>query len=135
MSVEDFLSSRFAALGSGDFSAVYATYHEDSPFIRQFSGCREYVDFAQQQLCDIKVTSWQSLRSRQPAADRCEHLLVIELAVAETRQYFYELALLINTPDGWRYHSAQKLSVEDYPGPPEQIQFAHFDQRSEKLRY
>lgn len=135
MTAEDLLSKRFAALSSTDFVTVYATYHEDSPFIRHFEDCESYVDFARQQLSNITVNSWQSLRQRQLADDRQEHLLSMELAVDGNSQYFYELALLIKTSDGWRYHSAQKLSVEDYPGPPEQISFAHFDQAAQIIRY
>ena len=135
MTAKELLAKRFAALDSADFITVYATYHQDSPFVAQFSDREAYVRFAQQQLGNIRVSSWQSLRLREIDATQQEHLLVMQLAVDGVSQYFYELALLINTPAGWRYHSAQKLSVEDYPGPPEQIQFAHFDQVSQKICY
>jgi SEC-C motif-containing protein len=135
MTAEDLMSKRFAALASGDYASVYETYHQDSPFIRQFSDCDAYICFARQQLNTIKVWSWQSLRQRQIDSLQQEHLLIMELAVDGRRQYFYELALLINTPAGWRYHSAQKLSAEDYAGPPEQIQFSCFDQVTQKIRY
>ena len=59
----------------------------------------------------------------------------MEIAVGDGRQYFYELALLRKTADGWRYHSAQKLSGEDYSGPPEQLDFCHFDSIAQKIRF
>jgi hypothetical protein len=42
---------------------------------------------------------------------------------------------LIKTTAGWRYHSAQKLSHEDYPGEPERVDFDHFDQVVQKIVY
>lgn len=135
MSAEDLLAKRFAALDAGDFATVYATYHKDSPFIQQFSSRGTYVRFAEENLSAIRVESWRALRQRQLAEGRQEYLLVMELAVDGAKHNFYELALLLETPAGWRYHSAQKLSVEDYSGPPDQIQFSHFDQVEQKIRY
>ncbi len=135
MTPEQLLNARFVALADGDFAAVYATYHQDSPFIKQFAGRSSYIRFAEQNLSAISVLNWRVLRFRELGAQRQEHLLVMELEVDGCRQYFYELALLIENGDGWRYHSAQKLATEDYPGPPEQLQFAHFDQVEQKIRY
>lgn len=135
MSALDLLSRRFAALAVGDFAAVYASYCEDAPFLQQFSDRGTYLRFARQQLAQIEVQSWRSLRQRVCGKGREEHLLVMTLAVDGRTHYFYELALLIETPQGWRYHSAQKLSAEDYAGPPEQIDFRHFDAVSEKIRF
>jgi len=135
MTAEELLIKRFAALNRGDFNSVYDTYHKESPFLQQFADRESYVLFAQEHLGSIKVNSWQSLQQRKLDAFQQEYLLVMALAVDGSTQNFYELALLIDTPAGWRYHSAQKLSVEDYTGPPEQIQFTHFDQVSEKIRY
>lgn len=135
MTAEDCLLKRFTALAGGDYATVYATYHQDSPFLQHFADCAAYVAFAQDQLSSIEVMDWRSLRQRQIDADQQEHLLVIELSVDNSRQYFYELALLIHSPDGWRYHSAQKLGAEDYSGPPAQIQFDHFDRVAQKIRY
>lgn len=135
MTAERLLAKRFAALEAGDFATVYATYHKDSPFIQQFSSRGTYVRYAEQNLSAIRVKNWCPLRQRQLDDKQLEYLLVMELEVAGETKHFYELALLINTSDGWRYHSAQKLTVEDYPGPPEQIQFSHFDQVEQKIRY
>ncbi len=135
MTADDCLSQRFNALAHHDYAIVYASYHQDSPFLQQFADRAAYLLFAQQQLRGIVVKKWQSLRKRTLAEDRQEHLLVMELSVDGVCQSFYELALLIRTADGWRYHSAQKISPEDYSGAPEDIQFAHFDQVSQKICY
>lgn len=135
MTSEDFLRHRFAALASGDYVTLYATYHEESPFLQQFSDCGAYVGFAEENLRAINVENWMLLDKRSVADNRLEQLLVMELAVDGGSQYFYELALLIETSDGWRYHSAQKLGADDFTGSPEQLQFAHFDQVTQKIRY
>lgn len=131
----ELINARFRALQAGDYAQLYASYHPESPFLQQFPECSAYVRFARQQLSAIKVVSWQALASRELAADRLEQLLAMEVAVDGQTQMFYELALLVKTGAGWRYHSAQKLSGEDYPGPPEQIDFHHFDIATQKIRY
>lgn len=135
MTIEEFLSHRFTALCGGDFITLYETYHRDSPFLQQFSDREAYVRFAKQSLSAIRVENWQLLESRPVDADRLEQVLVMELSVDGQNQYFYELALLIETADGWRYHSAQKLGADDYVGTPEQVQFSHFDQVAQKICY
>jgi uncharacterized protein YchJ len=131
----ELLAARFNALLSGNFEQLYASYHPESPFIRQFLNCQDYVRFAAQQLSGIKLVSWQTLASRALDAQRLEQLLVMEIAVAGGRQFLYELALLVKTGAGWRYHSAQKLTGDDYPGPPDELDFHHFDSGAQKIRY
>lgn len=135
MTPEQFFQQRFSALSRADFATIYASYHPDAPFLQSFPAAAAYVAFAQEQLGAIQVESWQPLRRRTVAADRQEHLLVMELAVDGGSQYFYELVLLIETAAGWRYHSAQKLGPDDYSGAPEQVDFCHFDQVAQKIIY
>ena len=132
---QQFLTQRFAALALGDYAAVYASYHAEAPFLQSFPDCAGYVDYAGQSLGAVQVRDWQSLRQRTLAADRQEHLLLMELVVDGVSQYFFELALWIETAEGWRYHSAQKLGRDDYSGTPEQIDFCHFDQAAQKIVY
>lgn len=135
MTAHQFLETRFAALSAGDYAAVYDSYHEDSPFLQQFSGRSAYIHFAQQQLGSIAIKSWRCLRQRMLDEKRLEVLLVMELETDADLQLFYELALLIETDLNWRYHSAQKLGVDDYRGLPDQIDFCHFDSAVEKIRF
>ena len=131
----ELLSARFSALRSGEFARLYASYHPESPFLRQFSDCNDYIHFAEQQLDEINLVSWRALDSRTLDGNRLEQLLVMEIEIAKGREFFYELALLVKTCSGWRYHSAQKLSSEDYSGPPDKVDFHHFDQAAQKIRY
>ena len=135
MTPQQFLEKRFAALSHGDYAEVYAGYHEDAPFRRQFNDRETYIRFARQQLSFIEVKSWSCLRQRPLDSNQVECLLVMEVVVDATSQYFYELALLIKIAAGWRYHSAQKLGAAEYVGMPDQIDFHHFDCVSEKIRF
>ena len=132
---EQFLEQRFAALAAGDFAGVYDSYHEDALFRGHFPERDMYVRFAEEQLAGIKVTRWCCLDRRMPAENNMECLLVSWLEVDGEEQLFYELALLLMTEQGWKYHSAQKLGTDDYRGVPERIRFEHFDDAPEKIRF
>ena len=134
-SPEELLAERFAALQNGDFERLHASYHPDSPFLQQFYDRGAYVNFARQQLRGIRLRKWQRLDWRRLDAQRVEQLLAMEISVDGGTTYLYELALLVLTGAGWRYHSAQKLSGEDYQGPPEKLDFHHFDNAVQKIRY
>ncbi len=131
---EDLLGARFAALEAGDYHRLYATYHHDAPFLRQFSGEADYLVFARQQLTQIQLRDWQMLAQRSNEEGQQEVILCMEIETAGDSQYFYEMALLISSEQGWRYHSAQKLTAEDYSGAPKKLAFRHFDQVIEKIR-
>ncbi|NOQ42735.1 MAG: hypothetical protein GQ563_09610 [Desulfuromusa sp.] len=135
MTALQFLEIRFSALSSGDYAAVYDSYHDEAPFRQQFSDCSAYIRFARLQLGSIKIISWRCLRQRVLDEKQLEALLVMEIATEDGAQFFYELALLIKTDTGWRYHSAQKLGAGDYSGSPDQIDFHHFDNASQKIRF
>ena len=135
MKVLQFLESRFSALSRGDYAAVYDNYHPEAPFLQQFGSRSNYLRFARQQLGVIEIKNWSSLQQRLVAERQLEVLLVMEIITAAQPQFFYELALLIETADGWRYHSAQKMGADDYPGPAEEIDFHHFDNIAQKIRF
>ena len=135
MTIQQLLESRFTALAAGDYPAVYDSYHPDAPFLQQFGSRSTYVRFARQQLSDIKIKNWSLLNRRVISELQLEVLLVMEIETEAVTQFFYELALLIETDSGWRYHSAQKLGADDYSGVPNQIDFCHFDDALQKIRF
>ncbi len=135
MTVRQLLKQRFYALCSGDYSALYDSYHHDAPFLQQFSRRSTYIHFARQQLGSIEIENWRCLRQRVIDETQLEVLLVMEIATDTGDQFFYELALLIKTDAGWRYHSAQKLGADDYSGLPDKIDFHHFDSAPQKIRF
>lgn len=135
MTALQLLETRFSALSEGDYAAVYDSYHHDAPFRQQFSDRGTYVRFAKQQLDSIRIKNWRCLRQRVVDETQREMLLVMEITTDAGDQFFYELALLVETAAGWRYHSAQKLGMDDYTGSPEQIDFFHFDNALQKIRF
>ncbi|MCF6264917.1 MAG: hypothetical protein L3J57_00025 [Desulfuromusa sp.] len=135
MTAQKFFEQRFYALCAGDYSALYDSYHHDAPFRQQFSGHDAYIRFAQQHLGFVEIKNWHCLRQRVIDETQLEVLLVMEIATDTGDQLFYELALLIKTDTGWRYHSAQKLGVDDYSGLPDKIDFHHFDSVASKIRF
>ena len=68
-------------------------------------------------------------------AEGVELICALRFESGGTVQTLYELALLMPTEAGWRYHSAQKLSAEDYQGEFAALDFVHFDQQSTKIRF
>ncbi len=135
MEVQDFFARRFEALNRGDYASVYASYHCDAPFIAQFGDRGTYLRFARQNLAGIVVKKWRCLGQRRVDDSHVEVILVMEIAADRGSRFLYELALLCYTDDGWRYHSAQKLSSDDYSGAPDQLDFCHFDSAAEKIRF
>jgi len=135
MTLATFWKHRFDALAHGDYQAVYDSYHPEAPFLQNFSTAEEYCTFAATQLKEIQVRQWQVKKIRATAADQVECLLIMELVVDGVARYFYELALVLLVAERWRYHSAQKLSAEDYPGDPQDIDFRDFDEIQQKIRF
>ena len=133
-SLDQFWAQRFADLSAGNYKAIYFSYHPRAPFRENFLSAREYVLFAKAQLSAIEVKDWQFVTYRELADDQVECLVTMQLSCDGVVQYFYELALVVRSEQQWLYHSAQKLSAEDYSGPPEQINFEHFDQVVQKIR-
>lgn len=129
------LERRFSALQKGDYQAVYASYHEDSPFLQQFSSPDSYTDFAVEHLSCVRVRSWGCQQLRWLSEDQVECLLVIDMQVAGVSSRMFELALLIRTNLGWRYHSAQKLDPEALSLSSQIPDFSDFDDAQQKVRF
>ena len=125
------IEGRMRALEQGDFSLIYDSYHSESPFLGFFRSKSEYLDFAEQQLKGLVLSEWKILRQRDTDSDDVEILLWMRVGA----QDLFELARLIPSDDGWRYHSAQKLTREEYRGSVEKINFADFDQVAQKIRF
>ncbi len=133
-SLDRFWQQRFTALINGDYATVYRSYHQSAPFRDNFSCAREYVLFAQAQLGAIEVKDWQFVDFRTVGDDQVECIISMQLSCDGIDQYFYELALVCKNDNQWFYHSAQKLSAEDYSDNPDSIDFVHFDQVVQKIR-
>jgi SEC-C motif-containing protein len=129
------LRQRFEAHRRGDYAAIYASYHPQAPFLQQFSDLPSYMAFAHEQLSDIELVAWRCTLERRLDVDQVECLQIMEFSHGGMIRRMVELALLIETSDGWRYHSAQKLDAQELSVPAELADFRCFDEASHKVRF
>ncbi len=128
------IQRRFEALAAGDFAALYASYHPQAPFIRQFPSEREYLDFAAAVLARMRILTSHIGASRE-TDEGTEVICGLHFELDGEQQVLFELALLIDGSQGWRYHSAQKLTAEEYGGGFAGLGFEHFDSQAAKIRF
>jgi SEC-C motif-containing protein len=128
------LEGRLRALAEADFALVYDSYHPDAPFLQHFPARQDYLAFAEQNLADVSLVEWKLFAQRRSGC-ATEVLCWLRMDIGGACRELYELALLIASDDGWSYHSAQKLTPEDYAGPAEKIDFHHFDNAEPKIRF
>ena len=131
----ELITVRMQALRQGDFGPIYDSYHAEAPFLMHFATKADYLAFAEQQLANIVLSDWKDLGQREIKPDEVEILLWMSIGEGSAAQDFFELALLLQVENGWLYHSAQKLSREDYVGEVENLNFCHFDQAEQKIRF
>ena len=129
------LQFRFRALQAAEFGLVYQSYHAEAPFLQHFPDPAEYLKFAAAQLGPMVALQWRLLKQRRPTATEAEVLCWMQVGNGPDGQELFELALLLKTPAGWRYHSGQKLTREDYRGCVSELDFCHFEQAAQKIRY
>lgn len=129
------LEGRMQALQQGDFNLIYDSYHSEAPFLKHFTDKSDYLSFAAQQLGGISLAEWKILGQREANDDDVEVMLWMRVGDGTAAQDLFELALLISADGGWRYHSAQKLTREDYAGAIEELDFSDFDQAAQKIRF
>ena len=134
MQAIELIRQRFAALEAHDFTALYTSYHPQAPFLEQFPSPEAYLDFAAQALSKLKLSE-TSIGATRETEEGIELICALSFELAGESQTLYELALLMLTEEGWRYHSAQKLSAEDYQGEFAALDFSHFDQQPTKIRF
>ncbi|WP_020675653.1 hypothetical protein [Geopsychrobacter electrodiphilus] len=134
LTAEDLIRVRFAALKEQNFSLLYASYHPRAPFLEQFPTLNSYREFAVQTLSDLRLYDADVGASRV-TPEGVEIICILRFDLGSEVQILYELVLVIPTDLGWRYHSAQKLSTEDYQGEFAALDFVHFDHQSPKIRF
>lgn len=130
----EILTLRVRAFRLGDFGVIYDSYHDDSFFRAQFPDRDAYIRYAWAHLRrDFRIRTCRVLAVRQHSAD--EHHLIFHqiVEVADGLVETLEMARFYTTPQGWRYHSSQKIERSEFPGAPETIRFADFDRMQPKV--
>ncbi|MBD1400998.1 hypothetical protein [Pelovirga terrestris] len=129
------LRRRFEALRRGDYAAIYASYHPQAPFLQHFPDLSSYLVFALEQLTAVTLVAWQCTQKRRLDGGQVECIQVLDCSHEGTISRMVELALLIETSQGWLYHSAQKLDARDVSVPAVLVDFSHFAEASHKVRF
>lgn len=130
----ELIESRFVALGEGDFGRLYASYHPEAPFVEQFPAQEDYLAFAQGALAGIRVVK-SFVGAVREADGGAEVICALHFELGGTPQTIFELALLLPFGEGFLYHSAQKLTSDEYSGGFADLSFAHFDMQAQKIRF
>ncbi len=130
----EILELRVRAFRLGDFGLIYDSYHPDSFFRHHFPDRSDYIRYAWNHLRrDFRIRSCAVLRQRRLSEEEFQiifrHVVEVSGDIVES----LELARFYATCEGWRYHSSQKLEARDYPGPPEEIDFADFERLTDKV--
>jgi len=134
LTAEDLIRLRYTALKEQNLALLYASYHLDAPFLEQFPTLNTYREFAVEALSELRLYD-ADVGANRVTAQGVEIICMLRFDLGDDVQILYELALLIATDAGWRYHSAQKLSSEDYLGDFAALDFIHFDHHSPKIRF
>jgi hypothetical protein len=132
--VKEQIQQRFTALAQRDFARLYASYHPLAPFRAQFPSAADYLAFAAETLGRIEVIE-TGIGAGRVSAEGVEIICALHFALDGDLQRLFELALFMETPAGWRYHSAQKLTTEEYAGAFSALDFSYFDQQPVKIRF
>jgi SEC-C motif-containing protein len=133
LSPSQLILARSRAFTEGDFGFVYDSYHPDSNFCRQFPDRQAYLDYARTVLALDFVIDDCRIVKEQVAEGQARVLFYLDACFRGERVETFELALLLSTADGWRYHSGQKLTRDEYRGEIEAIDWEDFERAREKI--
>jgi len=121
------------AFAAKDFGSVYDSYHPDSNFCRQFPDRQAYIEYAETALSsDFDLDQCRILRERVEA-ESARVIYYLDFRFRGERSENFELALLLLTGEGWRIHSSQKLTREEYVGEVDAIDWDDFERSPEKF--
>jgi SEC-C motif-containing protein len=129
----ELLLARCRAFGRGDFGFIFDSYHPDSNFRRHFPDRGAYIAQGHAVLAtEFAITECRLLRERVEG-DEARVIFYLDCRFRGIRQESFELALLLRTDEGWRYHSAQKLERSEYSGAIAEIGWDDFERAREKV--
>jgi SEC-C motif-containing protein len=131
LSPSQLILARSRAFTEGDFGRVYDSYHPDSNFCRQFPDRQAYLEYARTALAaDFIIDECRILREKIDR-DQARVIFYMDIRFRGRRVETFELALLLMTGEGWRCHSSQKLSRDEFAGEIDAIGWEDFE-RAEK---
>lgn len=129
----DLVTARLEAFAHGNFAFIYDSYHPDSFFRQQFPDRTAYIAYAQATLAaEFEIVENRVLKGRRTGSD-AEIIFYLVTRFQGERQESFELARLLQTDDGWRYHSSQKLCRAEFRGAIGEIDWSDFEKARDKV--
>jgi SEC-C motif-containing protein len=133
LSPAELVLRRGQAFTVGDFAFIYDTYHPDSNFRSQFPERQAYLAMGKNSLGkDFRIDQCRVLKE-EVGAEEARVLFYLDTCYRGEREETFELSLFLLTGAGWRYHSSQKMARDDFSGAVEAIDWADFEQVTDKV--
>ncbi|MDY0212689.1 MAG: hypothetical protein RBR06_06760 [Desulfuromonadaceae bacterium] len=127
----ELIYARVAALQCAEYSFIYASYHPDSNFRRNFTSCQDYLGYVRAELSATPQVGKctvikKELVGGKIAAEHIEqnvarvlHSMEITLQDGSDASY-YEVAELSKVKGGWRYLRGYKVPITELEGISEE---------------
>ena len=129
----ELIRDRCRAFAAGDFGFIYDSYHVDAPFRRHFPDRSDYLAYGRSTLgAEFHIRECRVLKERI-ASERAQIVFYLDSLYRGERVESVECALLLRTAEGWRYHSGQKLGLEEFSGEIDDVAWSDFEKAGEKL--
>lgn len=123
----ELIYARIAALQRAKFSFIYASYHPDSNFRRNFTSCQDYLGHVRAELSAAPqigkcAVLKEELGGGKIAAEHIEQnvarvLHSVELILPDgSDASYYEVAELSRGKGGWRYLRGYKVPIAELSG-------------------
>lgn len=126
LSPAELVLARSRAFCRGDFGFIFDSYHAESNFRRQFLERDEYLQFGRASLGrDYRILRTEILAERV-LTHEAQVIFLLDMQVHGEVQQFAELAWLRREGSDWRYHRSQKMTAEELPADPRQLDFTDF---------
>ncbi|PLX95241.1 MAG: hypothetical protein C0621_04185 [Desulfuromonas sp.] len=122
----ELILARSGAFVSGDFEAIYDSYHEDAPFKGFFPSRQSYAEYAEANLVGTFFIRECRVLDEVIDGDRGKVLFYQRFVSGDDLIEVLELAELILTSQGWRLHRSGRRPRQEFPVPLETIKMADF---------
>jgi SEC-C motif-containing protein len=110
----DLILARADALESSRFRFIYASYHPDSSFRRNFKSCSDYLIHARTETSVAPQIDACRILAEDIESTRARVLYHMQITLADGSETgYYEVAELKQSRSGWRYLRGYKLTEDE----------------------
>ncbi len=128
LSPAQLVEARRQAFACGNFAFIYDSYHAESPFRGHFPVRGDYLVYARRELRGrFRILECRILAEDRPSPEEARVLFYLDMLSGEDRHESLELSRFLQTAEGWRYHSGQKIERRQCPGPLEAVSIGQIE--------